>query len=314
MIRLSNAARRFSFWLCVALAISHGMARQAVAAGPIRVLVWDEQQPQQKQAYENFIGNHLAGHLTSVGGLVVRSVRLDDPEQGLAADSLDNCDVLVWWGHARHKEIKPEAAKKIVDRIHEGRLSLIALHSGHWSTPFIEAMARRAQDDAVASVPADERAGAKLELIPAPLEAPKYDSALTPDVQYRKPIDGPVTVKLRLPGCSFPAWRADGERSVLKVLLPNHPIAAGLPAEIVNEKDEMYDEPFHVPAPDEVVFEERWAGGEWFRSGSVWRVGQGKVFYFRPGHETFPVFKSPVMLRVIENAVRYLGTKDPAAK
>ena len=74
----------------------------------------------------------------------------------------------------------------------------------------------------------------------------------------------------------------------------------------------MYDEPFHVPEPDAVVLEERWAGGEWFRSGSVWNVGQGKVFYFRPGHETFPVYKSALMLKVIENAVRWLGT-DPAA-
>jgi trehalose utilization protein len=313
-MQLSRTTGRFVILLFSAIVILAGAAGQAGAAGPIRVLVWDEQQPEQKQAYDNFIGNHLATHLTSVGGMVVRSVRQDDPQQGLADDALDNCDVMIWWGHARHKEIKPEAAKKIVDRIHAGKLSLVALHSGHWSTPFIEAMGRRAEDDAMASLPASEREGAKLELIPAPLDAPKYDSARTPEVQYRKPAGGPVTVKLRLPGCSFPAWRADGERSVLKVLLPDHPIAAGLPGEIVNEKDEMYDEPFHVPTPDEVVFEERWGGGEWFRSGSVWRVGQGKVFYFRPGHETFPVFKSPQMLKIIENAVRFLGSKDQPGK
>lgn len=314
MIRLTKAARRLSIWLCAVIGISFGMAGPVTAATPIRVVVWDEQQPTQKPTYENFLGNHLAAHLTSVGGLVVRSVRLDDPQQGLADETLDNCDVLIWWGHARHKEVKPETAKKIVDRIHGGRLSLLALHSAHWSTPFIEAMARRAQDDAMASVPAAERATARLELVPAPLVAPKYDSQLTPQVQYRKPIEGPLTVKLYLPGCSIPAWREAGGRSVLKVLLPDHPIAAGLPAEIVNEKDEMYDEPFHVPAPDEVVFEERWAGGEWFRSGSLWRVGQGKVFYFRPGHETFPVYHAPVMLKVVENAVHYLAAKDQPAK
>jgi trehalose utilization protein len=59
----------------------------------------------------------------------------------------------------------------------------------------------------------------------------------------------------------------------------------------------MYDEPFHVPAPDAVVFEERWDKGQSFRSGCVWRVGKGDVFYFRPGHETYPVFRQPEPLR-----------------
>ncbi len=71
----------------------------------------------------------------------------------------------------------------------------------------------------------------------------------------------------------------------------------------------MYDEPFHVPPPDEVVLEERWATGEWFRSGMVWNLGQGRIFYFRPGHETYPVFKNPEVLKVIENAVRWLAEK-----
>ena len=73
----------------------------------------------------------------------------------------------------------------------------------------------------------------------------------------------------------------------------------------------MYDEPFHVPDPDEVVFEERWPTGEWFRSGSVWNIGKGKVFYFRPGHETFPVYKQKVALQIVENAVRYLADELP---
>ena len=61
-----------------------------------------------------------------------------------------------------------------------------------------------------------------------------------------------------------------------------------------------------MPDPDEVVFKETWATGEWFRSGSVWNIGRGKVFYFRPGHETYPVFKQEEPLRVVVNAVRWL--------
>ena len=67
----------------------------------IKVVVWDEQQPAQKQAYENFLGNQIAGHLKAQEGFQVRSVRLDDPEQGLAEEVLNDCQVLIWWGHVR---------------------------------------------------------------------------------------------------------------------------------------------------------------------------------------------------------------------
>jgi trehalose utilization protein len=70
----------------------------------------------------------------------------------------------------------------------------------------------------------------------------------------------------------------------------------------------MYDEPFHVPEPDVVIFEERWESGEWFRSGCLWQVGKGKVFYFRPGHETFPVYKEREVLQLLANAARWLGS------
>ena len=87
----------------------------------------------------------------------------------------------------------------------------------------------------------------------------------------------------------------------------NHPIAAGLSSSFRVPHTEMYNEPFHVPAPDQVVFEERWEQGEWFRSGAVWSIGKGKVFYFRPGHETFEVYKEPVVIQVLENACNWLG-------
>ncbi|HEY1784358.1 MAG TPA: ThuA domain-containing protein [Pirellulales bacterium] len=313
-LQYSKCCGHFVLLLAAVMLAGLSGARQAAAAGPVRVLVWDEQQPAQKQAYENFLGNQIADHLAALPGLAARSVRLDDPDQGLSPDALDNCDVLVWWGHVRHRDIKPERARQIVERIKRGQLSLVVLHSGHWSAPFVEAMGQRAQDDALAALPAEDRAGARLETVAASTDAPRYDSPLTPETQYRKPVGGPVVVKLRLPGCCFPAYRADGKPSTLRVLLPDHPIAAGLPHEFTNEQDEMYDEPFHVPAPDAVVLEERWAGGEWFRSGSVWNIGRGKIFYFRPGHETFPVYKSPLMLKVIENAVRWLGAERAAGK
>jgi hypothetical protein len=105
---------------------------KAAVANEIRVVVWDERQPAQKQAYENFLGNQIASHLRTLPGLSVQSVGLDDPEQGLSDDVLGKCDVLIWWGHVRHAEITPETGQKIVARIKSGATSLISLHSAHW--------------------------------------------------------------------------------------------------------------------------------------------------------------------------------------
>jgi trehalose utilization protein len=279
---------------------------------PIRVTVWDERQPEQKTVYPNFLGNHLADTLRKSPGLEVTSVGLDDPQQGLG--DIDHCDVLVWWGHKRHDDVENARVLDIVKRIKEGRLALLALHSAHWSKPFDEAMNERARGDALAALAPDERAHATLTekpLFPGRAQ-PKYDTIRTPFALYKKKPDGTVTIDLTLPNCCFPAVRADGKPSQMRTLLPQHPIAAGLPATWKIDQTEMYEEPFHVPTPDAVVFEERWEPGEWFRSGMAWNVGQGRVFYFRPGHETFPVYLNPTVLKVIDNAVHWLGT--PAGK
>jgi trehalose utilization protein len=286
-------------------------AAEAPAARPVRVLVWDERQPEQKPVYPDWIGNHIAGALRAAGGIEAASAGLDDPDQGLGG--LEGKDVLIWWGHVRHPQLRPEAARDIVARIESGKLALIALHASHWSRPFVEAMNVRARADALAALAPEERASARIvesQLFPQFYTAPKYTDLRTPSVLYRKPPDGPIEVRLTLPCCCFPGYRADGKPSEIRVLRPEHPIARGLPARFPVAQTEMYGEPFHVPPPDEVVLEERWATGEWFRSGMVWRIGKGRVFYFRPGHETYPVYKDPNVLKVIENAVRWLGGED----
>ena len=280
------------------------------AADPIRVVVWDEQQPAQKEAYENFLGNAIADHLGKQPGITVKSVKLDDPEQGLSDATLDNCDVLIWWGHVRHAEVKPEKARKIVELIKAGKLSLIALHSAHWSAPFVEAMNERARFDALQAVPEADRAKTRIEEIKAkPFSAPKRDDPKTPSaVVFREP-NGTYTIKLMLPNCCFPAYRNDGKPSHVQALDLKHPVCKGLPERFDIPRTEMYDDPFHVPTPDEILFLESWDAGERFRSGLVWKVGDGRVFYFRPGHETYPVYKQAEPLKVLENAVRWLGAK-----
>ena len=275
----------------------------------INVVVWDEQQPAQKEAYPNFLGNWIAKYLEAQPGLSVKSVKLDDPQQGLADDVMRGCQVLIWWGHVRNGEIKPETARPLIDRIKAGALSLIALHSAHWSTPFVEAMNERTRLDVAKTFPAIDGERVDVNYIaPAPrYTVPKADARLTPVVVPRKFPDGTTRLTVHLPICCFPAYRADGKPSRVKILKPMHPIVRDVPAEFTLPHTEMYDEPFHIPEPDEVILEERWANGEWFRSGIVWQLGKGRVVYLRPGHETFAVYKEKPMLQILDNAVRWLG-------
>ncbi len=100
-------------------------------------------------------------------------------------------------------------------------------------------------------------------------------------------------------------WREAGERERLWVVAPGHPIAAGLGEYFEIESEEMYGEHFDVPPPETLVFVSWFQGGEVFRSGCCYHRGQGKIFYFRPGHETYPTYYHPQVMRVITNAVRW---------
>jgi len=104
--------------------------------------------------------------------------------------------------------------------------------------------------------------------------------------------------------CSL-KWREAGERERLWVCNPTHPIAAGIDEMIELDSTEMYGEPFGIPVPEEQVFISWFEGGEVFRSGCCWRRGNGRIFYFRPGHETYPIFHNPMIHRVLANAVRW---------
>jgi trehalose utilization protein len=100
-------------------------------------------------------------------------------------------------------------------------------------------------------------------------------------------------------------WRVADERERLWVTAPGHPIAAGLPERIEIEPEEMYGEHFDIPPPEELVFVSWFQGGEVFRSGCCFRRGGGRIFYFRPGHETYPTYHQPPIRQVIANAVHW---------
>jgi trehalose utilization protein len=100
-------------------------------------------------------------------------------------------------------------------------------------------------------------------------------------------------------------WREIGEKERVWVIEPGHPIADGLGPYFEIPHGEMYGERFDIPAPDTLVFISWHEGGEVFRSGCCFHRGKGKIFYFSPGHETFPIYYQPEIQRVITNAVRW---------
>jgi trehalose utilization protein len=101
-------------------------------------------------------------------------------------------------------------------------------------------------------------------------------------------------------------WRDTGERERLWIVNPSHPIVDGLHDEYFElPATEMYGEFFDIPAPDELVTISWFAGGEVFRSGCTFRRGKGRIFYWRPGHETFPIYHHPTVLQILSNAIRW---------
>jgi trehalose utilization protein len=102
-------------------------------------------------------------------------------------------------------------------------------------------------------------------------------------------------------------WRSDpgGEQELVWTVNPGHPIAAGIPQPIVIPNQEMYGEFFDIPPPESLVFISSFAGGEVFRSGCCYTRGAGRVFYFGPGDQEYPVYHQPDVQRVIANAVRW---------
>lgn len=213
-----------------------------------RVTVWNEgrhekSHPEATKVYPDGMHTVIAQGLRDHGLTDVRTAILDDPQHGLTQEVLDTTDVMYWWGHMAHNQVKDDIVERVYERVLQG-MGLVVLHSGHFSKIF------------------------------------------------RKLMGSTCNLK----------WRALGEKERFWLVNPSHPIAAGLPEYFELPHEEMYGEHFDIPAPDELVFISWFAGGEVFRSGCCFHRGMGKIFYFQPGHETFPTFKNPHVQRVLYNA------------
>jgi trehalose utilization protein len=213
-----------------------------------RITIWNEFRhekisPEIGALYPDGLHGQIAKSLRG-SNLKVQTATLDEPEHGLTEEVLDNTDVLVWWGHMAHREVKDEIVDRVYKRI-MGGMGLVALHSAHMSRIFMKLM------------------GTSCDL----------------------------------------KWREIGEKERLWVINPAHPIANGLGEYFELEHEEMYGEFFDIPTPDELVFMSWFQGGEVFRSGCCFYRGQGKIFYFRPGHESLPTYYDANVLKVIYNGV-----------
>jgi trehalose utilization protein len=220
----------------------------------IRVTVWNENRHEQQpgtlpqQIYPDGMHRAIADGLSEILGdqVTVSCATLDEPDHGLSQTTVDQTDVLLWWGHEAHPEVSDEVVDRVVKAVYGG-MGLIVLHSAHYSKVF-------------------------------------------------KALMG-TTCSLR--------WRSDDDRELVWTVMPTHPIARGVPDPIVIDRQEMYGEFFDIPVPDELVFISSFSGGEVFRSGATWRRGYGKVFYFSPGDQDYPVYHHPDIRRVIANAVEW---------
>lgn len=220
----------------------------------INVTVWNEfrhEKVNEKVASIYPEGMHKAIANGMDATVTVRTATLDEPEHGLTDQVLEWTDVLVWWGHMAHNEVRDDIVEKVRQRVLRG-MGLIVLHSGHFSKIFKQLM------------------GTSCDL----------------------------------------KWREADEKERVWIVNPGHPIADGLGEYIELPHEEMYGEHFDIPQPDELVMVSWFEGGEIFRSGCCYTRGMGKIFYFRPGHETYPTYHNPEVLKVINNAVKWAAPVD----
>ena len=224
---------------------------------PIHVTIWNEYRHERTnkavhKIYPNGMHTTIAQAMVrDLGGSVlVGCATLDEPDHGLTDEVLEGTDVLLWWGHMAHGEVRDDIVQKVHTRVLQG-MGIMVLHSGHYSKIFRKLMGT---------------------------------------------------------GCGL-KWREAAEQERIWCVNPGHPIADGLGEYFELPHAEMYGEHFDIPTPEDLIFISWFEGGDVFRSGCTWTRGKGRVFYFRPGHETYPIYHDPNVQKVIVNGVRWLAPR-----
>ncbi|HUT34804.1 MAG TPA: ThuA domain-containing protein [Planctomycetota bacterium] len=215
----------------------------------LRVTLWFEDRqvsPRQREIYPGGMHAAIAAFLEREADIRCQCFTMDGPP--LTEETLDQTDVLIWYGHLAHRAVDDRLVDLCWKRVLEG-MGLVVPHSGHFSKLFIRLMGTTCQ------------------------------------LSYR--VDG------------------GHERETIWVVNPAHLIAQGIGEGFIIPTEEVYREFHDIPQPEELVLISGFPGGEVFRSGCCWRRGAGRIFYFRPGHETCPTWHQPEVQRVMINAVRW---------
>ncbi|MFH1372026.1 MAG: ThuA domain-containing protein [Planctomycetota bacterium] len=103
------------------------------------VVVWSEGTA-PKNVYPNDICGAIAEGLKELKDWDVVEARLSDPNQGLPDELLNRADVLIWWGHKKHNQVRDGLVDKIVSRVKDEGMGFISLHSSHFARPNIKLM------------------------------------------------------------------------------------------------------------------------------------------------------------------------------
>jgi trehalose utilization protein len=219
-----------------------------------QVVAWSEGTA-PKRVYPNDINTAIAEGLKPLKDWEVLIASINDPDQGLPDAVLNKTNVLIWWGHQHHGDVKDELVARIVKRVKEEGMGFIATHSAHYSKP-----------------------------LKALLGTP----------------------------CGWNGYTDDGSKLDLLVRAPKHPIARGV-HDFVVPHTERYGDPFEVPTPETVVFDGLYTlpngTTQHAQQGMTWAVGKGRVFYFQPGHESYPIYFQEEIRRIFRNGVQWAASK-----
>ena len=218
-----------------------------------RVVVWSEGTA-PKKVYPDDINTAIAEGLRPLRGWEVLTANINQPEQGLTDELLNKTDVLIWWGHQRHGDVKNELVERIVKRVKEDGMGFLPTHSAH------------------------------------------YSKAL-------KAILGT--------NCGWKGgYIEDGSKLEVIVKAPKHPIARGV-KDFVVPHTERYGDDFEVPPPETLLFDGLYTlpngTQQHAQQGMTWTVGKGRVFYFQPGHEDYPIYFQEEIRQILRNGVKWLG-------
>ena len=217
---------------------------------------------------------------------------------------------VVVWGENRHEQLEEEVRERYPDGMHGAVASAIEEHLGSAASVTTATL-----DEPEHGLTEDLLAGTDVLTWWGHAAHGEVEDEVVERV-HRRVLEGMGLVVLhsghwskifgKLMGttCTL-RWRSEHDRELVWTVNPTHPIVRGVPSPIVIPEQEMYGEQFDVPVPDELIFISSFSGGEVFRSGITYRRGNGKIFYFSPGDQDFPVYHHPDVRRVIANGVEW---------